>query len=157
MTSLIRLTMILAVISASAVAVIWWMGHAQPLSRDLLFTNPDGTPCTQPCLLGIRPGGTSQADAVAILRAHPLTRAMALNIEGDIFHDEGLGIILNRDMESRVTSIRLARRGPAASVPEAVIDQVVGSLGGSDLVIDNRLPALASVSPRAEQPIAARR
>ena len=134
MTSLIRLMLILIVTCASAIAAIWLVGQTQPLSRDLLYTNPNGTPCIRPCLLGIRPGETSQAEAVALLRAHPLTHAMLLNIEGDIFHDDGLGIILNRDMEGRVASIRLAKRDMTTLGEASVIDQAASVPGMLDFV-----------------------
>lgn len=39
---------------------------------DYLFTNPDGTPCEMPCLLGVRPGRMSFADAARMLRQHPM-------------------------------------------------------------------------------------
>jgi hypothetical protein len=41
-----------------------------------LFTNPDGSPCAQPCLFGVRPGKTTLDDALKILDRHPLTHSL---------------------------------------------------------------------------------
>ncbi len=41
------------------------------------FSNPDGTPCQHPCLLGVRPE-MGFNDAMAVLRVHPFTRHLRL-------------------------------------------------------------------------------
>jgi len=43
-----------------------------------LFTNPDGTPCQMPCLLGIQPGKTTLKEAIALVKLHPLTSSLRL-------------------------------------------------------------------------------
>lgn len=43
---------------------------------EYLFTNPDGTPCEKPCLLGIRIRGTPFRTATGILRRHPMLKWM---------------------------------------------------------------------------------
>src|SRR5262249_44610444 len=59
----------------AALFAIKGIGATQPDSTfALLFTNPDGSPCSQPCLFGIRPGVTTYDEAVRLLKAHPLTR-----------------------------------------------------------------------------------
>ncbi len=44
-----------------------------------LFTNPDGSPCQRPCLFGIRTAETTKAQAVILLKSHPLTRNLTLD------------------------------------------------------------------------------
>jgi hypothetical protein len=51
------------------------IGAAQPPSSfAMLFTNPDGTPCQMPCMLGSRVGETTEEQAYSLLQAHPLAR-----------------------------------------------------------------------------------
>lgn len=45
-----------------------------PTPYALLFTLPNGTPCSRPCLFGARAGETSYQAALDLLTAHPLTR-----------------------------------------------------------------------------------
>ncbi len=71
MPRLIRLTLLLIVICAAAIFAARLIGSTRPNPLAILFTNPDGTPCQRPCLLGVRPGVTKYEDAVAILRTHP--------------------------------------------------------------------------------------
>lgn len=40
----------------------------------LLFTNPDGSRCARPCILGVIPGNMSFERGLEILRAHPLMK-----------------------------------------------------------------------------------
>ncbi|RMF48882.1 MAG: hypothetical protein D6749_14580 [Chloroflexota bacterium] len=47
---------------------------APPTPFALLFTMPDGTPCSRPCLFGARVGEMSYQEALALLDQHPLTR-----------------------------------------------------------------------------------
>jgi hypothetical protein len=44
----------------------------QPNPIAPLFTNPDGSACEMPCLLGVQPGKMTIDQALAILNAHPL-------------------------------------------------------------------------------------
>ncbi|MFQ3535848.1 MAG: hypothetical protein SNJ58_08220 [Aggregatilineales bacterium] len=48
-----------------------------PTPFALLFTLPDGTPCSRPCLFGARAGETTYQEALDLLNRHPLTRALA--------------------------------------------------------------------------------
>ncbi len=138
MTSLIRLTFILIVLCAGAIAAIALLDHMHPLSSAVLFTNPDGTPCARPCLLGIRPGETSRAEALAILRAHPLTRSLDPNLEGDIFHDQAIGLILIFNCQEQVSTIRLAEHPDATvNIEGTLLDQVVHLASASDLVVQS--------------------
>src|SRR5688572_7284975 len=47
---------------------------ADPSQFAILFTNADGSPCEQPCLLGVQPGRMSFSDATSMLEKHPVTR-----------------------------------------------------------------------------------
>lgn len=71
MSRLIRLTLLLIVTCAAAIFTTHLIGGTRPNPLAILFTNPDGTPCQRPCLLGVGPGETKYEDAVALLRTHP--------------------------------------------------------------------------------------
>lgn len=60
-----------AVLTLALLAVRVGSVAAKPIMEHL-FTNPDGTPCERPCLLGIRPNRMSFRAAYAILQRHPL-------------------------------------------------------------------------------------
>ncbi len=93
-----------------------------------------------------------------LLWKHPLTRCLIPNLEGDIFHDQAVSIVLNIDSEDRVASIQIAERtAETALMDESVIDQVIHLPGASDLVVDNHLLAPAPSSPEGSQPVLARR
>ncbi len=68
------------------------VGNAQPSPLASLFTNADGTPCEQPCLLGIQPGKLSTEQAVNLLKKHPLMR----DAQADIVRtDAGVNTLLS--------------------------------------------------------------
>ncbi len=69
-----RLAASLVLAFIGAVCGMRLLGGARPSPLSALFTNPDGTPCSHPCLFGIRPGISDQAEAAALLAAHPLMR-----------------------------------------------------------------------------------
>jgi len=73
MFRLIRLTLLLIVACAAAIFAAHLIGGTRPNPLAILFTNPDGTPCQRPCLLGVRPGVTKYEDAVTLIRKHPFT------------------------------------------------------------------------------------
>jgi len=54
------------------------IGHSTPDPVLALFTNPDGSRCQMPCLLGIRPGETTVSDAITIIKEHPLTSILRI-------------------------------------------------------------------------------
>ena len=76
MLRLIRFTAISVFGLSLLIVAVRQIGAAQPLSLAAWFTNPDGTPCTFPCLFGIRPGITRLDDAITLIRSHPITRLM---------------------------------------------------------------------------------
>lgn len=78
MVRLNRLVLFLLVFLSLAIAVARMIGSRYPSPLDLLFTYPDGSPCQRPCLFGIRTGETKAADAVSMLKSHPITREFIL-------------------------------------------------------------------------------
>ncbi|SRR5258708_4643287 len=60
------------------VGITRWFGFSQPNPANVLFTNPDGSACSMPCLFGVRPDTMTVDQALAVLAAHPLTRKMRL-------------------------------------------------------------------------------
>jgi hypothetical protein len=87
------------------------IGAAQPpLSFALLFTNPDGTPCKMPCMLGIRVGETPLENALVMLRSHSKTHNQTwdLNLKTGRASSTGdLEIILSTSEEKIVTAIEM--------------------------------------------------
>ncbi len=83
--------------------------HADPMH--LLFINPDGTPCDQPCLLGVQPGKTPYSDVFAILRAHPLTCDFNFDLDQGIGRGPGVRVILHFDAGNYLSQIDLVRTG----------------------------------------------
>src|SRR5689334_6507113 len=72
MFRLLRLTFALIATFAAAIFVARRISSTQPSPLAVLFTNPDGTPCERPCLFGIRPGKTTRAEAIRLLKANPI-------------------------------------------------------------------------------------
>lgn len=69
---------VLALIGLSATGVFGarLVGRASAGRQDAvsaMFTNPDGTPCQMPCLLGVRPGDMTARQAIRLILKHPLT------------------------------------------------------------------------------------
>lgn len=59
---------------AAGLLVVRLVGASrQPSLLEQASSNPDGTPCAQPCLFGIHPGETSGEQAMRLLETHPLT------------------------------------------------------------------------------------
>jgi hypothetical protein len=69
-----RLALALVTVLALVVGAVRAGGEPQAASVSALFTNPDGSPCKRPCLLGVRPGETTLEAAYNLLKSHPLTR-----------------------------------------------------------------------------------
>ena len=70
MTRLFRLMLVLIAVHVVLISVAHLVTRDQHPSFLDLFTKPDGTPCEQPCLLGIRPGETSMDEALTLLQRH---------------------------------------------------------------------------------------
>jgi hypothetical protein len=93
MTRLLRFTLVLCCMWTVPIFVAGRIGATQPTLPFFvaIFSNPDGSPCKQPCMFGVRPGIMSEDEALAILNAHPLTKAMKLlpfsytHLEGPLF------------------------------------------------------------------------
>jgi len=91
MGRLIRLTLILVLLTASMIVTVRLFGGTRPSPLTMVFSYPDGTPCQQSCLFGIRPGDTSAVDAMAFLQAHPLLRSFTIVMQGPTFRMTNLG------------------------------------------------------------------
>ena len=72
----LRLSLLLFLTFALLLTSIHLIAGARPNSVAILFTNPDGSPCKSPCLLGVNPDAMSVDQALAVLTAHPLVKAM---------------------------------------------------------------------------------
>ena len=80
---LIRVSIALVGIFFGAILVTRLVGGTQPNPIAVLFTNPDGSPCEMPCLLGVHPGATTLDEGVKILDQHPLTHGMEIQYVSD--------------------------------------------------------------------------
>lgn len=75
------LGLILIVFSAIVAAIL--ISRRQPPQMMLLFTHPDGTPCTRPCLFGATPG---ENDGQTLIRQHPQAHDLTDSVSSDEFH-----------------------------------------------------------------------
>src|SRR5436853_7799482 len=57
---------------AAAILAIHLNGGAEPSVVEMLFTNPDGSPCERPCLFGVEIGKTKLDQVQRLLDKHPL-------------------------------------------------------------------------------------
>src|SRR5258708_27495901 len=80
---LIRVSIALIGILFGVILVTRMVSGTQPNPIAILFTNPDGSPCQMPCLLGVRPGATTLDEGVQILDQHPLTHGMEIHYMSD--------------------------------------------------------------------------
>jgi hypothetical protein len=126
--------------------------QAPPLAA--LFTNPDGSPCEMPCMLGVRPDITDFYEADQILSSHPLIRsrfrrfsegANPVQVE---YVGKNMRITLTRSITQRVNSISLAfesvfrYRGTADFLhSEYLLGDVVSVLGPPDLLTYREITA----------------
>lgn len=135
---LIRITLPLILTCAGSIGISRLVGRAQPVPNDVLFTNPDGTPCESPCLFGIQPGQTPYRGAVALLQTHAFTHCFTANLEGDILGDDTMAVMLQSDSESEIAYIELWSRAEEAPIAEAAsLGQLLYTLGTPDLVQNN--------------------
>src|SRR5260370_1108183 len=61
----------LIVVLAGVLSVTIAISSAQAMPLSSLFSNPNGSPCEQPCMLGLQPGVTEFNIADERLQAHP--------------------------------------------------------------------------------------
>jgi hypothetical protein len=93
MIRVIRLCVVLIGSFAAFLVTLRLVGASQPDPIAVLFTNPDGTPCKMPCLLGVRPEDMTVGEALQILRAHPLVGDMRFRYVGEQNVVYGMGLI----------------------------------------------------------------
>src|SRR5207302_1104975 len=79
---------------------------------DVLFTNPDGSPCQMPCLFGVRPGQMTVDDSLRVLQQHPLTHNMRKEIldNGIALQTDGFVLLVYSNNGTRINWLNLDRR-----------------------------------------------
>src|SRR5512143_1260274 len=78
MTQLWRVLVVMMVVISLLIRVAHLIGTASASPFSALFTGPDGSRCTQPCLFGVVPGETSVEAAAAFLLTHPVLRGFQM-------------------------------------------------------------------------------
>jgi hypothetical protein len=109
-----------------------------------LFTNADGSPCEQPCLLGVRPD-MAYEQALTLLQAHPFTGKHDIH-EGegirqfDRFTGQEIEVSLTRQLPKyQSVSVSLVRSSDAANgvlksvEPEVQLGEIVAFLGAPEM------------------------
>ncbi|MCC7448333.1 MAG: hypothetical protein IT324_13010 [Anaerolineae bacterium] len=137
MPRLIRLAMLLIAACTALIVVTHLIGRSQPNPLAVLFTNPDGTPCDQPCLLGVRPGETTLDEGVALVRQHPFVwrigalESVSAVTSGMILQNADLIVALDKDDQNRVGRIRLYGRNglPGVETGKAALGDALSWLG----------------------------
>ncbi len=111
MRTFLHLTTRLMVVCVFTLLITRLIGSTQTLPFSLIFRDPDNHPCVTACLFGIQPGETSVADAIMMLKHHPLTwtfspskfdTATRMQFLGD-----GMIVSLERDTSGIVQQIDL--------------------------------------------------
>ena len=108
MSGFLRWTLALLLMFGAAVGAIRLVSGLQTGSFTLLFTQPDGSACERPCLLGVRPGDTTFDAAIALLKTHPVTRDLefkVINYRMNLFNGRGLTVIVLKTPGGNVASI----------------------------------------------------
>src|SRR5215831_14610393 len=82
---LLRLTLLLIVFTSCTVFASCYIGTTQPPTVNVVFTNPDGSPCQMPCLFGIRPNITRLEDLLQIEATHPYIKDFKRSALGGIY------------------------------------------------------------------------
>jgi hypothetical protein len=67
-----RTTLCILVLAVTGVSLTKLLDTTEASPYETIFTNPDGSACTKPCLLGVRPGETVYEKSIDILQSHPL-------------------------------------------------------------------------------------
>lgn len=134
MVNLWRLIRVLSLVGAVVLGGLYLIHHLQTPDFTAVFTNPDGSPCQRPCLLGVQPGQTPYHRAIQILQAHPFSRDFAFDTQRGMFSGPGLSIILFEDEESDLSRIDLVRTSDASLNGWASLGQVIAVLGVPDAV-----------------------
>jgi hypothetical protein len=109
-----------------------------PLRLAVLMANPDGSACTMPCILGIRPGAMTLRQAEVALRRHPLVRALdELNCAGSSawcyfqLRDLEISGLVRGDRAGRVANVYLLLTGGQS----LRLGDFIGALGAPGQII----------------------
>jgi hypothetical protein len=137
MIRFVRRVLTLIILFTWAICSTRLVGSAKPLPFSLLFTNPDGSPCDSPCLLGVRPGYTTHQDAMVILQSHPLTRHLRRTTDThgiDSFVGEYITISLPPDVTwiSIVDYRPTFDVTPASAMPRGTLADIILLFGAPD-------------------------
>jgi hypothetical protein len=132
-----RLTLILMIVTASALVGIRMIGgtHASPLTE--MFTTANGSLCKQPCLFGIRPNEATGKEAIALLKSHPLTRGQAVLSTNPVLVGDLQGgplIVLHQTSDGLIDGITLSSSNLRPGKNVAMFSPVAGSILLGDMV-----------------------
>jgi hypothetical protein len=143
MIAVIRITIVVMSLFLAAIVGVRTVSAAQKSPIVALFSTPDGSPCVQPCMFGVRPGETLFNDAVQLLKQHPLLVGFEDQITlGDsglqyaTFGKNRVEIYLEEDNDDRVLFIRLELFPPGL---------VISPFSFGDLVLFFGVPEYVSV------------
>jgi hypothetical protein len=150
MTRLFRATLALLILTAAPLMLVRLFGnglwHAPVAS---LFLNPDGTRCTAPCILGIRPGETGAQEVASALSAHPsaaTTRAVETLKNTYLFTADGNAMSLAFSVESggEINYVRISfiERPELRKTRGPTLGDVIQAFGAPDYIIDCSAPAI---------------
>jgi hypothetical protein len=146
MIAVIRITIVVMSLFLAAIVGVRTVSAAQKSPIVALFSAPDGTPCVQPCMFGVRPGETSFNDGLLLLKEHPLLRGLEeqlvlhdSGIQFVVFSGTGIRVTVLEDGNERIWHITVQIDLAKALTPIASTGEIVAFLGAPDLVlIDNR-------------------
>ncbi len=73
---------LIGVLTLTILGIRWGNGGRDTSRFSLLFTNPDGSPCQRPCLVGVRTEGMTFDQVRSVLDSHPVLQGR--NFSGGI-------------------------------------------------------------------------
>ena len=125
MVRLSRLTLGLVVGFVLLILVIRLGIGGTEMSRfSLLFTNPDGSPCQRPCLVGIRIDGMTYYQVWSVLDSHPVLQRQNF----------GGGISQGYTEDGRITDLDIAYDYGSLRPPLYTFGDVINVLGAPSYV-----------------------
>lgn len=127
MARLVRIALALTLLFSAAIGMALRARAGEAGAFLMLLSGPEGEACPLPCLLGIRPGVSTLDEALAALRAHPLTQGYRQRHQtnfngatGEIglqFTGPGPTVYLSGQLGARVIALAVWYSG-AAYIPD---------------------------------------
>jgi|SRR5579859_408647 len=137
MRRLLLLSLVLLILLSGMIRLTLAIAPTRPVASgaalDPMFTNPDGSPCRAPCMLGARPGAMTIQQAADRIKAHPYVHDVLGLGDADNLSAPNQFIMARNGVTIQMATIgNSAQLGSvfyANSSPDFTLGQVLASLG----------------------------